>query len=286
MSDNTQPRKPSENPYRIEVPDELKKMVINGLTIKVAETVEEVMAAQALRYQVFYDEYGAEPIKEMARVKRDYDQFDDVSTHLLVVDTNEPDNHKVIGTYRMFMQDVSDNMQPFYTETEFDVSNLKKPGTRLMEVGRSCIMEGYRTRFALQLLWQGIGAIIFHHNVDFLFGCASFEGYTDPEELALPLSYLHHFHMAREEIRPKTLPDLYHSIDLMPKDEIDQKQALKSLPPLVKGYLRLNGVIGDGAMVDHQWNSVDVCIMVERASLSPKHVGYYRRDRSGGESKN
>lgn len=284
MTQNSIPRSPKENPFLIQVPEELKKMNVNGLMIKVAETQEEVMQAQSLRYQVFYDEYGADPIKDMAEVKRDYDSFDDVSTHLLVIDTNSKDGDEVIGTYRMFLQDVTEeggaNLHPFYTETEFDISKLKKKGNRLMEVGRSCIKDGYRTRFAIQLLWQGIGAFIFAHNVDFLFGCASFEGYVDPQELALPLSYLHHFHLAREEIRPETLPDLFHSIDLMPKEEINPKEALKFLPPLVKGYLRLNGVIGEGAMVDNQWNSVDVCIMVETASLSAKHVDYYRRDRS------
>ena len=283
MTDYTTPCCPSKNPYLMEAPDEIKKMTINGLMLKVAETVDEIKKAQELRYKVFYEEYGADPIGEMGTLKRDYDRFDDVSTHLLVIDINDPDDHKVIGTYRMFRQVVSDDMHEFYTESEFDITPLKKNAKNLMEVGRSCILDGYRTRFALQLLWQGIGAFIFHHEVDFLFGCASFEGYTDPQKLALPLSYLYHYHLAREEVRPKALDKYFQSINLIPKEEINPKEAVKQLPPLVKGYLRLNGIIGDGAMVDMQWKSVDICIMVEKATLSEKHVEYYRRDRSTKE---
>ncbi len=280
MSENTIPRCPSLNPFLMDAPDEIKTMNINGLILKVAETVDEVMKAQELRYKVFYEEYGATPIGNMAETKRDHDEFDDVSTHLLVIDTNDADNHKVIGTYRMFRQEINDDIHPFYTEREFDITNLKENAKSLMEVGRSCILDGYRTRFALQLLWQGIGSFIFHHDVDYLFGCASFEGYKSVDELALPLSYLYHYHLAREEIRPKALDKFFTNINIIPKEDINQKEAIKSLPPLIKGYLRLNGVIGDGAMIDIQWASVDVCIMVEKAALSEKHVEYYRRDRS------
>lgn len=274
------PRCPQENPYLMLAPPALRSMENNGLRIEVATTIDDVIRAQELRYSVFYDECGAEPIGEMGVLKRDYDDFDDICTHLIVIDGRDPNNEKVIGTYRMLLQDKSKHdFVPFYSESEFDISNLKNNATRLMEVGRSCILDSYRDRFALQLLWQAIGAFIFHYDVDFLFGCASFEGCTNPEDMALPLSYLHHFHSARDEIRPRTLEKDYTSIDLIPKDQINPKEALRHLPPLVKGYLRLNGVIGDGAYIDHQWGSIDVCIMVERAAMSPKHIEYYTRER-------
>lgn len=288
------PRDPQKNPYLLSAPPELEKMELGGLKIKVATTVEEVMLAQQLRYAVFYEECGADPIKNMGALKRDYDDFDDVCTHLLVVDTKDPAGEKVIGTYRMLRQDMNPKPEtpliPFYSESEFDISNLKANSKSLMEVGRSCILDGYRDRFALQLLWQGIGAFIFHYDVDFLFGCASFEGFTDPKDLALPLSYLHHFHMAREEIRPVALKDTgcdtlkAAPIDIIAKEDINPKEALKTLPPLVKGYLRLNGIIGGGCIIDYQWQSVDVCIMVEKATLSQKHVDYYRRDRNASRT--
>lgn len=272
-------RSPAENPYLMTCPPDIKDLSFNSLHLKVAETIEEVEEAQRLRYQVFYQEMGATPVKDMALLKRDYDEFDDVSTHLLVVDKSTPNKEKVIGTYRMFRQDVSDDMIPFYTETEFDIGHLKNKTNSLMEVGRSCILDGYRTRFALQLLWQGIASFIFHYKIDCLFGCVSFEG-TSLQENALALSYLYHFHLAREDIRSKTLPHLHHDIDLIPKENIDEKEALKLLPPLVKGYLRLGGKIGDGAMIDEQFDTVDVCIMVERTSVGQRYVDYYRRDRS------
>lgn len=272
---------PKENPYFLPAPPELAKMDISGLQLRVATTVEEIIKAQEIRYQVFYEELGAKPVENMESLKRDYDEFDHYCTHLLVVDTNGGED-KVVGTYRMFFQEMGKDNKPFYSESEFDISKLKANGKRFLEVGRSCIIEGYRTRFALQLLWQGLGTYVFHHDIDFLFGCASFDG-IDVNEHAMTLSYLYHYHLAREEIRPRALDELFQSINIIPKDQIDQKTALRDLPPLIKGYLRLNGVIGDGAMIDKQFNTVDICIMVEKATLGQRYIDYYLRDRSKPE---
>lgn len=272
---------PHENPHLLPAPPELEKMEISGLKLRIATTVEEIIQAQKIRYQVFYEELGATPVKEMEALKRDYDEFDNYCTHLLVVDTNGGVD-KVVGTYRMFFQEIGKDNKPFYSESEFDITALKKNGKRFLEVGRSCIIEGYRTRFALQLLWQGLGTYVFHHDIDFLFGCASFDG-IDPKEHAMTLSYLYHFHLAREEIRPRALEKLYNAIDIIPKDQIDPKVALRDLPPLIKGYLRLNGVIGDGSVIDTQFNTVDICIMVEKAALGQRYIDYYLRDRSKPE---
>ena len=38
----------------------------------------------------------------------------------------------------------------------------------------------------------------------------------------------------------------------MSKEAIDPKAALRALPPLIKGYLRLGAYIGDGAVIDHR----------------------------------
>ena len=129
----------------------------------------------------------------------------------------------------------------------------------------------------MQLLWGAIAQFVFHHNVGLMFGCASLHG-VDPEALALPLSYLHHFHQAPEALCPRALPNLSVDMDFMPADEIDQKAALAALPPLVKGYLRLGGFVGDGAVVDRQFNTTDVCIVVKTDEVNDRYYKHYERD--------
>jgi len=146
---------------------------------------------------------------------------------------------------------------------------LRLPG-EILELGRSCVDAAYRNRATMTMLWRGNAAYVDFYDITLMFGCGSLHG-TDPRELALPLSYLYHHHMAPPEFRPVALPERYIDMNLMPKDQINAKAALKTLPPLIKGYLRLGGFIGDGAVIDRQWNSVDVSIMVKTDLVTQKY---------------
>jgi putative hemolysin len=164
----------------------------------------------------------------------------------------------------------------FYTSGEYDISNLYGFPGEMLELGRSCVEARSRDRPTMQLLWRGIAAYVFHHDISLMFGCASLHG-TDPAALALPLSYLYHFHLAPPALRAKALPELYVDMQFLPLQEIDQKQALAALPPLVKGYLRLGGFIGDGAVVDEQFNTTDVCVVVKTDLVTEKYYRHYSR---------
>lgn len=124
------------------------------------------------------------------------------------------------------------------------------------------------------LLWRGIAAYITHFEVDLMFGCMSLPG-TDPAAVATALSYLHHFHMAPEAMRPRAVGGRYVDRKLLPLHQVDQEAALNLLPPLLKGYIRLGGWVGDGAVIDHQFNTVDVCIVVETERLARKYARHY-----------
>ena len=94
-----------------------------------------------------------------------------------------------------------------------------------------------------------------------MIGCASLDG-TEPKQLAMPLSFLHHYARAPEEWRARALPERYVEMNRMSKEAIDPKAALRALPPLIKGYLRLGAYIGDGAVVDHEFGTTDVLIVL------------------------
>lgn len=250
-----------------------------NLEVRLAESSAEVDAAQALRYRVFYTEMAARPTAEMAARGRDFDSFDRVCDHLLVIDHNLGSGASgVVGTYRLIRRPAARSAGRFYSSDEYDISLLAGYPGEVLELGRSCVDAAYRSRPTMQLLWRGIAAYVFQYDIALMFGCASLPG-TDPRKLALPLSFLHHNHLAPPGLRPVALPDRYTGMNLMEEHEIDMRAALNLLPPLIKGYLRLGGFVGDGAVIDEQFNTTDVCIVVKTDQVTDKYSKHYERRR-------
>ncbi len=244
------------------------------LTVRLAESEDEIRAAQALRYRIFYDEKKAIPTAAMRREARDFDGFDDAADHLLVLDTSQRDARAaVVGTYRLIRRARADTTG-FYSADEFDLSRLETWPGEVLELGRSCVDEAHRSGRAINLLWRGIAAYLAEYGTEILFGCGSLPG-TDPESLKLPLSYMHHYHLAPRHIRPRALPGRYVAMDMLARDAVDTEQALAVIPPLIKGYLRLGGFVGDGAVVDHDFNCTDVCIVVQASLLTARYARHY-----------
>ena len=254
---------------------------IGTLETRIARTASEVDAAQAIRYRVFVEEMHAQVPPESARKRRDIDAWDAICDHLLVLDTAiEGDaEDQIVGTYRLLRQDVAMANGGFYSSSEFEVADLvaRHPDKRFMELGRSCVLPQYRTKRTVELLWQGNWAYALKHRIDVMFGCASFSGAV-PEEHALALSYLHHNALAKGRWRVEALPELEHSMDLMPAEAINMRKALAALPPLIKGYLRLGAMIGEGAVVDRAFRTTDVLIVLPIHTISERYRNYYGND--------
>lgn len=248
-----------------------------SVRVRLAETPAEIKAAQELRYQVFYEEYAAKPTEEMARLKLDFDEYDPYADHMVVVDESaKHGSPRIVGTYRLLSRAVAEKYGRFYTSGEYNIDPLLNSGASVLELGRSCVLPQYRTRPVLQLLWQGIADYVLENRIEMLFGCASFHG-TDPKEHALPLSYLYHYHLAPPELRPVALAERYVSMNMVPKDQINPKAAMVELPPLIKGYLRIGSQIGDGAVIDTQFNTTDVCIMLHTSIVANHYKKHYER---------
>lgn len=262
--------------------------LVNGITVgtymvRLARDDREILASQRLRYRVFYEEMQAHPSEETVREKRDFDDFDPICDHLLVIDTtagDDPDDY-VIGTYRVVRGAVARRHGGFYTADEFDIGRIEATPGEHLELGRSCVAREHRSRPTMQLMWLGISAYVFHYDIKIMFGCGSLHG-TDVDAVADQLSYLYHFHLAPEEFRPVALPDRYVAMNRLPRDQLDPKRAPAALPPLIKGYLRLGGFVGDGAVVDEQFNTIDVCIQVQTERVTEKYYRHYARDQRAG----
>lgn len=255
---------------------------LGALEVRLARTAREVRRAQRLRYEVFYQEMSALPDAAARLARRDMDSFDAICDHLLVLDHDAGRmvlgrrKPKVVGTYRLLRQEVADRHGGFYTQSEFDVAPIiaAHPGLRFMELGRSCVLKPYRNKRTVELLWHGVWTYILRNRIDVLFGCASLEG-TDPQALALPLSFLHHNALAPEEWRAQALPGRRIEMDRMAKADIHPKAALQTLPPLIKGYLRLGGCVGEGAVVDSQFGTTDVLIVLPVSVINPRYVEHF-----------
>ena len=268
-----------------EIPSvEFVPIELGNLVARLACCEEEVDAAQALRYRVFYEEMSAIPSEEVSLSERDFDRFDKICDHLLVIDSQRTDlPGGVVGTYRLLRSSVAEQHDGFYTSDEYDISPLITGPGETLELGRSCVEEAYRNRPTMQLLWQSIAQYIFRYDIEVMFGCASMSG-TDPSQLALPLSYLYHYHLAPLPLRPKALPERFVDMEILARDDVNPRKALAMLAPLIKGYLRLGGFVGDGAGVDRQFNTTDVSIVVKTDLVTEKYLKHYeRKNRRDGE---
>jgi putative hemolysin len=252
--------------------------VISGTQeVRLAETEAEIRAGQALRYRVFFEEMGAHPSPAAAASRLDADAYDPVADHLLVLDHARGSGiEAVVGTYRLIRRPAAAQVGGFYSAAEYDIAPILAFPGELLELGRSCVAAEYRDRMTMQLLWRGIAAYVFHHRIDLMFGCASLPG-TDPDALAVPLTYLATHHLAPAALRPRALAERHVGMLRLPPEQVDQRAALRELPPLIKGYLRLGGWVGDGAVIDHAFNTTDVCVVVKTDQVTDKYFRHYER---------
>lgn len=248
---------------------------VNQLELRLVQDGPELAAAQELRYRVFYEEMGAVAAPAERASRRDADRFDGLADHLVVVDLERSAGHRpfVVGCYRVLREAVVvTGRDGFYTAQEFDLDGLRVPAGDVIELGRSCVAPAYRNGTVMQLLWRGIAEYIERHAVGLMLGCVSLPG-IDTEAAAPVLGYLHHHHLAPEGLRPRARPDRRVPPTGWPREAIDLRAALRGMPPLLKAYLRMGGMIGDGAVLDRPFNAIDVCLVLPTGQV----MAHYRR---------
>jgi putative hemolysin len=254
---------------------------LGSLEVRLARTASDVRRAQRLRFQVFYQEMSAVADAPTMLARRDVDPFDSICDHLLVIDHDAVPRGPlrkpaVVGTYRLLRQEIAERHDGFYSANEFAIDALvaRHKGLKFLELGRSCVLPQYRNKRTVELLWHGIWTYVLANRLDVMIGCASLEG-TDLDRLALPLSFLHHYARAPEEWRACAVPRRYVEMNRMPKSAINQRAALHALPPLVKGYLRLGAFIGDGAVVDRQFGTTDVLMILPVSAINTRYIEHF-----------
>jgi putative hemolysin len=234
----------------------------SSLSVSLAKTENEIYAAQRLRYEVFAQECGA-TLSSMAE-GIDRDEFDEYCDHLIVRDST---TDQVVGTYRILTSWRAKECGSFYSDSEFDISRLKPLVPRLVEVGRSCIRQEYRQGSVITLLWSGLAQYMMTRGYEYLMGCASIQ--LDDGGIAARATYL-------------TLKDRCLSPDhwrVHPRIPFPLKAApaksIGSLPPLIKGYVRLGAYVCGEPAWDRQFNSADLLMLLPLSRMNPRYARHF-----------
>lgn len=244
------------------------------LVVRLAQSEADVARAQRLRYDVFVAELGGDGPLVDHRARLELDRFDPFVDHLLLLDPRREalGDNPVVGVYRLLSAERARAAGQFYSEDEYDLAPLRASGRRLLELGRSCLHRDYRGGAGVHRLWSGLADYVARHDIEVMFGVASFHG-TDVAPLAEALSYLHHRHLAPPDLRVRSRA--FQRMDLIPPDRIDRLAALRTVPALIKGYLRLGGHVGEGAFLDHAFKTTDICLVMETARIAPRQRALY-----------
>ena len=251
------------------IKSEFEPIIFKNFTIKIAESNFEIKKAQSLRYKIFFKEKKIKKKSFKFLLQRDYDFYDKISDHLIIIDNNREIRDNVIGTYRLLRGNCAKLYRGFYTEQEFDISNLKKnfSSKDILELGRSCIHPQYRSGIILKLLWQGISNYIKMYKIKILMGCASFHG-TNPSKFKDEFSLLYESYRLPEDYDVKSL----QSNEISFNKNINHSTTLNKLPPLIKGYLRAGGMVSENFYIDKEFETIDYCVIM----LTEKIVSRYQ----------
>lgn len=245
--------------------------------VKLADTDAERASAERLRYRVFVEEMGARTGAEQAAARREWDMYDATSDYLIMID-RQAGPGAVVGAYRLMRGETAKAGIGFYSEGEYDLSLLKESGRALLELGRSCVAQEHRGGPAIRLLWNALASYVREWQIEILFGVASFPG-ANPERLVEALAHLHYAHLAPPDLRVRALSEQRLAMDLLPPEIVDPERAMRSVPPLIKAYLRVGGSVGEGAVIDTDFNTVDVCLLVATDRMVERYRSFYSRER-------
>jgi len=235
---------------------------LSVFSVKMAQTTEDVMACQKLRYDVFATEMGAEV--ESIISGYDQDHFDAHCRHLMVID--ETDN-KVIATTRILTNSNAKSAGSYYSETEFDISNITALNKKFMEIGRTCVHASYRTSPAINHLWQGVAKTMMLEDVDYLFGCVS-----------IPIDDSGHYvHSLVQHLKKTNYSDAKFRVEPFVKlaDSSYPLQTDVVLPSLLKRYINIGAVVCGEPCLDTQFNVADIFVLVDTKKISKRYQKHF-----------
>lgn len=246
----------------VATPNQILKAKKPAFQIEWASNTNEIKEAQRLRYKVFAEEMGATLPKNIDRL--DIDEFDAYCDHLLIRDH---DSLKVVGTYRVLPPHKAKEIGRLYSDSEFDLSRLDHLRPKLVELGRSCVHQDYRSGAVIMALWSGLAQYMQKNGYEIMLGCASIPMADGGHFAASLYNSLDKNHIAPTEFHafpklPLPLEKLNGGLDVQP-------------PPLIKGYLKLGAKICSAPAWDPDFNTADVLTMLRLSEINPRYAKHF-----------
>lgn len=251
---------------------------VRDYEVRLTRNKEERRMVRQLRYEVFVLEEGASATEEQRALREEYDDYDKHAEYMAVFH-----NGKIVGTYRIIDKKAAEKMGGFYTETEFNISKIKKASDNIAEMSRACVAAQYRENaLVMRMLWAGLSEYILRRRVAVMFGVASFVG-QKPVESAQAISYLYYNHLSPLRLRARVIPENFADgadprmsrMNILPRAFVDEDMAKKQMTPLIKGYLRMGATFGQGVFIDKPFNTYDVFVMLQSKNMDAAYQKHF-----------
>lgn len=251
---------------------------VRDYEVRLTRNKEERRQVRSLRYDVFVEEEGASASEEQKNLREEYDTFDRFAEYLAVFH-----NGKVVGTYRIIDRNAAEKMGGFYTESEFNISKIRKYPGNIAEMSRACVAREYRENaLVMRMLWAGLGEYIVRRRIGVLFGVASWVG-SKPADSAQAISYLYYNHLTPLNMRATVLTENFANgvnpklsrMNILPPAFVDEEDARRQMTPLIKGYLRLGATFGKGVFIDKPFNTYDVFVMIQTKNIDRAYQKHF-----------
>jgi putative hemolysin len=225
-------------------------------TLLVATEGAQVRAAQQLRYQVFAEELGA--TLHATEPGLDVDDLDAFCDHLVI---RVEDTGEVVGTYRMLPPDRAAAAGRLYSDGEFDLTGLAPLRPALVETGRSCVAAEHRTGAVINLMWAGIARYMLLSGHRWLAGCASV---PEPDATGV-WTRLQATHL---------VPPAWRVTPHRPWP-VDGPAQGATLPPLLRGYLRLGAWVCGPPAHDPDFGVADLFVLLSLERVDQRYLRHF-----------
>ncbi|MQY12837.1 hypothetical protein SRB5_29760 [Streptomyces sp. RB5] len=229
--------------------------------VGLAQSDDDVRAAQRLRHDVFAGEMGAR--LEGGLPGHDVDRFDAFCDHLVVRDAV---SRQVVGTYRLLPPERASLAGALYAEGEFDLGALDPVRADLVEVGRSCVHPGHRDGTVISLIWAGIARYMTDRGHNWLAGCCSIPLADGGTRAAGTWERVRGRNMAPEEFRVRPL---------RPWTPEGIAPAKGELPALLRGYLRLGAWVCGEPAYDPEFDVADLYVLLPMNRVNERYLRHF-----------
>lgn len=223
--------------------------------VSLAQSPEDLIACQRLRYLVFNVELG-EGLSTSDRDGLDIDPFDSFCDHLMVT---ELESGKLVGTYRLQTGEVAQRNLGYYGNQLFDFSVYDSRRREMLELGRACTHADYRNIMVLHALWKGIAVYSTRNETRYLVGCSSISSQDENVGMAMYES-LKDKYLAEPSMRTVPQPGCACTATGAPVESTRP-------PRLFRAYLEISGRICGPPAIDREFKTIDFLTLVDLANL-------------------